>query len=458
MKKTLLIAAFGLMASPALAQSNATTNQTGTNNDAEVIQTGGAMATVNQGQAGTPADNNEALVSQSGTNETLINQFGSTNDAQVMQGVRPDGTDAGTASGNYAEVEQTGSDNSGLLDGADDDGSVIAQGVNGDADGAQAFSTQSGTNGRAQIYQGNNDGTALNVTGTINQAGDDNVASVRQGVMEGEAEGSEATITQEATASSNQAFIRQGADGEGSISGPLSYRLSQSDYAEVTQRGGDDNEVYIGQGADGFASYGSVADVLQDGASNVTTINQASNESRAYITSVGNSNEVTVDQNMDADPANNGGVNQTSIYIGGSSNVFNVAQDGHANGIRFDQNGGVAGDFNTINLTQAGSNHGIRGDIDGSSNMVDISQSGTDNDVLVSDHLHTGASGLMIAGDSNDIDVVQSGAYGTAEVAVTNDGNFVDITQTRVAAGAGSGDAATAVVDGTSNTAVIVQN
>ncbi|MGK7297346.1 MAG: hypothetical protein ACNS61_16235 [Candidatus Wenzhouxiangella sp. M2_3B_020] len=475
MKNLLLIAAFALMASPAFAQSSATTNQTGSGNDAEVIQTGGATATVNQGQSGMAADNNEALVSQSGANETLINQFGSTNDAQVMQGVRPDGTDAGTASGNYAKVEQTGSNNSGLLDGADDDGSVVAQGVNGTATDAQAYLTQSGENGRAQVYQGNNGGTATNVTGTINQDGDDNMASVRQGVQNGVAGdaviGSTAQIDQLGTASTSTAQIRQGADGSASS--------SISDEAFITQQGGSLNQAFIDQGADDESSELSLADISQDGSGNTSSIAQyggaenngattiIGHNNTTSVTQVGNSNrgvyrsaaEIIINgDGNDYTALQTGDGNRADMSSNSDGNTATITQSGNSNQGRIYTYGG-GNDNNTMSLTQGPAMGETVADNRASflvqngstGNMVTMTQEGESN--LLHGRILAGADNTITIEQRGDDNFIGTGVLGdTRGFEIQGDNNTMTITQLS------DGNDASAFVNGAGNTSTITQN
>jgi|GEM_PF-675449 len=134
-KLTTLVFAFVLASSMAFAQSNisnsttsghensTTITQAGSNNSAETIQRGSEnSATINQGIQGISTNNDIAFISQTGNgNDAEINQRGGwagdqgTLDYSIFQeGHNNSATSTGWNSGNWGEIDQSGSENTAI--------------------------------------------------------------------------------------------------------------------------------------------------------------------------------------------------------------------------------------------------------------------------------------------------------------------------------------------------------
>jgi len=449
MKKLLLLAAFGLFASPALAQNTASTSSTGSNNTVDVDQSGSNSATVTQGQVGTPANDNAAIVQQLGTSNTAeIEQTGSNNEGAVVQGRFNAFT--GTATGNQATVTQSGSDNTGNF-GAGDDGAIIGQGyLGGTATDAVAEVTQSGSGGQVLAVQGVRDATTTRSEATIEQGGFNNIAVSRQGEFAGSSStGDDVLIRQLSGGQDNFALVTQGRDQSSSNSEAIVVQGGSFDVASVDQ-GGDNQFVRVLQGDSGGTSSFNSATVSQvdGGAGNAVYLDQGTSFFGGMVSASGN----------DASVVQNGVDNQVNIEQGTdlqSSAAYATVMNSEATASQ-------TGNESFILIAQGGDSQ--RGDIaqTGNSNDARLFQIGSDHVVLLD---QTGGGIANILQDGNGSAVVgigsdlvsgtllraQSTGGSTLDVDQFGDGNVLFLDQN-------NGGTATVMQDGMTNTATVVQN
>ncbi|MGK7296521.1 MAG: hypothetical protein ACNS61_11965 [Candidatus Wenzhouxiangella sp. M2_3B_020] len=287
MKKLLLIAAFGLLASPALAQNTATSSSSGNGNDVDIeqslVESGENTATVEQVGSGMSATIEQVY---SATSTSSIGEF---NRADLLQ----TGTDHAASvyqlggRGNSAKLTQEGTGTANTATIAQRAGET----VEGYAGAERAL--QSGAGNDLQVYQSINPATITPTTTNsfstagITQVGDDNTiyveqdggnnfeAQVKQDGDENDAnvfqtgQGQSADVSQVGDlniADVDQGFGFQDAAPNSTVDIDQS---GTSHQAYVIQGGGDMNSVTVSQSISG-----GYADVYQNGASNTTTITQ----------------------------------------------------------------------------------------------------------------------------------------------------------------------------------------
>lgn len=448
MKKLLLLAAFGLFASPALAQNTASTSSTGNNNTVDVAQSGSNSATVTQGAVGLPADDNAAIVQQLGTSNTAeIEQTGSNNEGAVVQGRFNAST--GTATGNQATVTQSGSNNTGNF-GAGDDGAIIGQGYRGGtATDAVAEVTQSGSGGQVLAVQGVRDATTTRSEATIEQGGFNNIAVSRQGEFAGSSStDDDVLIRQLSGGQDNFALVTQGQDQNSSNSEAVVVQGGSFDEAQVDQ-GGDNQYARVLQGDNGTSS-DNIATVAQvdGGAGNAVYLDQGTSFFGGMVSASGNDASVLqngVDNRADIQQGTD--LQSAAAYETVTNSESTISQAGEANFAR---------------IAQGGDNQ--RGDIaqTGNSNDAHLFQIGSDHVVLLD---QTGGGIANILQDGNGSAVVgigsdlvsgtllraQSTGGSTLDVDQFGDGNVLFLDQN-------NGGTATVMQDGMTNTATVVQN
>ena len=385
MKKLLLLAAFGLMASPALAQSNSSSiSQTGPDNDADVQQDGGHSSVISQSNFALPGH-----IAQ-------VDQFGgSGSSSDILQEQR----------GAVAVVAQDGNDNvSGIKQSGPNDA--------GDAPTQEAGIFQQGDRNVLGSYA-NYEGRAFQKNGTsfdndknfldLDQVGDDNKAGVWQ------EHGADATIAQ--TGAGNEARTYQTSAPVGTVNDIDVTQTGDDNFAHLRQSGGD----------------GNTALVQQIGDLNESTFTQTGASNRAVERmTAGSYNVVTIDQN--------GSSNRAVYEIWGDSNTMDIDQTGNNHNTAINGRGtppapGGGVSDNTIDIDQFG---GDGNQIDGyfangsESDTVTISQDGTGN------LMNSGAMsdyGLYVDGDLNTVEVMQTGMGNTSDVTVIGDGNTSTVSQ-----------------------------
>ena len=236
MKKLILVAAFGLLGSPALAQNTATSTQSGSGHQADITQTGSV-------------------------NEATITQAAQDNIALISQGVN------GNAVGNTATITQTGSNNDGSAQSAAEGASIVQR----FAQNSQATADQSGDGGYVNIWQGTaGNGLADAAVADVTQGGTGNTSHLAQGDS-GHNTGGSVTIFQAAGTSGGQANVYQGHGV---------HNESSNDVSSISQNSGANNFGQIAQSAeywDGqfMVSQGNTATIDQDGSNNQARVNQA---------------------------------------------------------------------------------------------------------------------------------------------------------------------------------------
>ena len=361
MKKLLLLAAFGLFASPAFAQSNATVNQSGTSNDALLDQS-----------------SSTATITQSGTD----NQVGG------LPFAAPPTSPFTQAGGSNLDVEQYGKRNT--VHGSQSGGSMATIDQNyvanvGDGNAinltqsntAEAFILQDGPTDNGGFYGGNR--------AYVTQ--DDGYANIKQA-----GDNSEITLTQQG-GTGNQAYMEQ----SGNVHNAVVDQNGTNNYVDTYQRlwrgdididqDGDGQQVYldqtsmtnagggsyatidqndgtgtggnsVGQAGDAFDQIGdgNSLDVMQSGTMNLMLGSQ-DNGSMATVDQTGVSNEIRLEQDdatatMTQNGDNNrvqgvGGAGTFGLQTNGSTLILN--QMGDANVLSLDQNNGA-----TANVMQDG--------------------------------------------------------------------------------------------------------
>jgi hypothetical protein len=275
MKKLLLLAAFGLMASPALAQSNeayidqqnnnntATVSQDGYGNDVAIGQgmyegvgfVNGPVTTFHYGSPG-----NEASGFADG-NTATIQQVGSRNAVGMMQGAGAE-TNTASAYNNTTTVSQNGDRNS----------AAPGQGTyGGSAVGNTMDIDQSGNDNQADVGQGSRDGGyAVSNDADMDQIGNDNVAAIYQG-FSATADDNYARSYQDGY--DNESFIEQGWGG----------------YAAY-------NEARVFQGNGGYAE-DNYAEISQLGTWHTARVDQLGNDHVADVDQTGFNNDAHITQN-----------------------------------------------------------------------------------------------------------------------------------------------------------------
>ena len=332
-----------LFAAPAIAQNNESDiAQTGNDNAAEVSQDGSnATSTVTQSsddnivevnQSGDGASslveqtgdnsayafadpNNVAEVTQNGDSDSIVRQTGVAASANVYQDgdlnsstIEQSGllaitgrSDLGPLNYDATGVSQAGDNNRSFVEQRGGSSTVVIQDSSLAALGNQSDVMQGTGNGQAYVMQvgGNNDSWINQQTeaccgqptpvATVNQMGDDHIASIDQTIT---SRGADATITQ--TGLSNDSYITQNAQGpvgsEGSVaatnqSGDNNYSLidqqAELNDADVWQSGNSNFSYVYQNGTD------NTADVAQHSDGNASTITQNGTGSTATVTQGG---------------------------------------------------------------------------------------------------------------------------------------------------------------------------
>jgi hypothetical protein len=278
-----------------------------------------ALATI----SGTAMAQNNSDLTQNGIdNEVIINQMNS-NNAIVFQGdgytFYPAADEEGTATGNLAEIDQSGNNLVYIGQGINEGSSLnseayisqtgnnyadVFQGVLRDAVDAYANITQNGSNNQGSARQ-SQVGFVTDVDATITQNGNSNYASILQGVGgNSESESNEAEITQQGSSNASTSILQGSnvaAAGPGSGAG---FALNNSATITITgSSNGTVEGVRINQGINGGSSENNTGLILQEGNFNDSIINQGvgngtiSSDSEASVYQYSNNNMSTVNQN-----------------------------------------------------------------------------------------------------------------------------------------------------------------
>ncbi len=187
--------------------------------------------------------------------------------------------------------------------------------------------------------------------------------------------------------------------------------------------------------------------VLQAGLGNVVDVNIGASGAalaspKITITQKGEDNQTELTRT--------GGTNTDTIASYGNSNTVSVT--GSATGtnsvaLTFGSDGGTASSSNQATISQTGSNQNFTAQVTGSSNVLDVGQSGatqifttvsgfglnditgSTNYLFVRQSNATNTAAIAINGSTNKVDVTQSGTTGVARLALTGSGNDIGITQ-----------------------------
>ncbi|MFD2573942.1 hypothetical protein ACFSUS_25115 [Spirosoma soli] len=311
------------------SKNTSTINQTGDGsggNTANVTQVGTSNATANQ-----IGHNNTADIDQQ--NNGGRSGIGFENDAIINQGV------GGAAQDNYARILQKGHTNDGTVNqtGSSHEAYIDQQSALRDG---QATITQSGQNHLASIVQNGStvgesspgamdNGNYGPNTATITQSGTDQIGYVTQ-LTDGN------TATVEQSGLSNEAYVNQGTAGEtpGTAGDhkALVQQFGTDDYVSINQTGRA-NEVKTYQ-----TEYDNRIVVTQSNGLNKAAMSQQDgNSNRANITQSGNNNTVQ-------------GLSDEYARQSGNGNQFTSNQTGGFGVIQL----GQTGTNNIANVTQAG--------------------------------------------------------------------------------------------------------
>ncbi|MGB3545140.1 Curlin associated protein [Rubrivirga sp.] len=403
--RNLLTLALALgLAGAVSAQNNATTNQTGTDNVANVEQVGQNTSNVDQNSVGAGA-----FVDQAGTgNASGITQSDSDLDQSI--GAVPQDPEAFvTQNGqdNASTVTQSAvSGSRNLVTNVNQSGANNVSGVSQDAQGPgftgtfRASATQTG-DADSDISQTGAGQSARNLTARVTQ--DASTSQIDQSV--------DGTNSRQILAEVNQtggsfSDIDQTVDADG----------VQDINAFVTQSNGASST--ISQNAFGNDSNTMTATVNQDGMS-------SSMITQTYDNDLSNTFTVTVDQVGDMHSST---VTQRDL-AGGSGGDSNLIADIDQSG---SDNTSVLSQLNrsqNASVTQSGSGQDSDASQTGNRNSLDLDQSGLDNSSF-SDQRGNGTATIAQTGEGNFSNVLQAGNF-AKEANVTQDGNgsFVDIDQ-----------------------------
>lgn len=329
MKKLLLLAAFGLLASPALAQSGghtATIDQVGGSNDGDINQSG---------------VDHSAMIDQVGTNTSDIIQRGSRpnegNEARTLQiNAVGDVANVAVIDQDGDDLNAAGSEAAALLDpvldglGIDDEYyTPIAPGIVQVGEGNTGSITQTGSwNSAVQVVAGGYN------TADITQSGASNIAAV--GVL----------------GARNTVDIDQSNSDSGDINNlAVVGVVGQDNYMEVDQTGQRNDLLFgeVGLMGAGSEMYNSTVNVTQSGSDNQVVGYAIGDDNDIDVTQSGNGNFV--------------GSVDYSLPLGGTPGIDSIVS-----GIS------VIGNGNTADITQGGNGNTATANVHGNGNTSTITQ------------------------------------------------------------------------------------
>lgn len=393
--------------------SSGTITQHSSNNNAEIDQTGENQALIDQGVNSRTGGANRAKITQmdNASGAAMINiagvvQEGSNNTADVGQsGDRNialfDQTNNPGGAGNSALVSQTGNDN--VLDGTQtgENNSVIAN-QTGDDNVGDAFQsgndnrvvlTQTGNANQAAIRQeaGNNNEASVIQTASNNSVGDPLPDNTPGGFVNPRTQTYiPRTVGVLQRGSDNKASISQTGNGAANID-----QIGNRNFAGVAQSGAGAVFDVDQTGSDNFvtANRDEKTTVTQTGARAQIRVRQTGNTNQAALSQIGDDAFVGIDQ---IGNSNFAGTTQGPAAVGASSTI---AQTGDFNRAEVLQSS-----FATSEITQSGNNHAADV-IQGANSYSLISQTGGNGNV---------ASVTQGAGDWSSVS--QTGGANTATV------------------------------------------
>ena len=303
MKKLLLLAAFGLMASPAFAQNTATQTVTGNGNNATSTQTGGAD---NDTWTIVDGNNNNSLIEQSGgddndaqvdlegnRNDATITQIGSKNDAfSEIKGIdvigdrnhteiyqegdfndaqlRVDGNNNGDLAGNALRIRQVS--DAGIVQAEGNDAFITLRG-----DGNDGIVEQDGLGNETNLYLAQSSGAGQGFMGRTFMEADNTLITVKQ-------IGDGANLRAFVAGNGNEIdSYQEGANTIGSNVAPLEEGINIY---------GNSNLAFMRQ-----SGSGNEATVLIEGNSNDAFVFQSGMNDDAMVDQMGNGNTSTITQN-----------------------------------------------------------------------------------------------------------------------------------------------------------------
>ncbi len=220
--------------------------------------------------------------------------------------------------------------------------------------------------------------------------------------------------------------ISVAASTENAITGALhttggSVTVLQGDTLNGT--GGNGNVVDFAIGVSGTPLTTPTISIIQKGNNNQTELTRTAGTNTDNIFSYGNSNLVkvtgsatgtnSVDLTFGADNARTSSSNQATVSQTGANNVFAAQVTGSSNVLDIGQSGTVSQTFDTT------SGFGGLDGIVGSSNYLYVRQSNSAN-----------AAHVGILGNANRVDINQEGTGGLARLSLNGNYNDVNITQT----------------------------
>lgn len=465
MKKLLLIAAFGLLASPTLAQNVAHVEQADQSNSATVTQSGANLGVIGQGRL---AAYSHTSTGNADNNEATLEQTGSGNEAYIGQAIGENLADPGTASGNSASVSQEGAGNF----------AGTAQGTYGaTAVGNTLEITQDGSLNTAYVNQGVGSGAlAEDNDADVSQAGTGNYADVSQVGTDGAADVSQ-------SGASNETYIEQDGDGNSAdvhqdgtgnvarVEQKITLANPANPQEAIIEQFGEDNYAYIEETGEGnwgrirqdgarnqaYRESTDISGIRMTGRGNRADILQRGEENVARFNTSGSYNDFVITQ--EGPGGSDAFRNQAAITLHGSEgNAGQIVQSGDDNRAGMTLSQGA--DFNVdLSIHQAGDGNyagaqltHVPGGLT-TGTVLDVVQSGNNNEIGAPGS--GGGAGILVTGGTgNQIFVDQSGdanLIGVGGVHVQGDNNLVDITQSS------DFNTATAQVIGQSNQAEIIQ-
>ncbi|MGB2220213.1 MAG: beta strand repeat-containing protein [Henriciella sp.] len=354
---------------------------------------------------------NSTQAQSSGHSSTLIIAGGDQNEfilEQVSFLSASDDSDI-FGSGNTVKVKQLGNGESNDLTITGDGNSVT---VEQNAASVASVTAQIDVNGGGnellvvqETFASTSDQTSITGSGNLvttlqGENGGQNILTV---------DGNGNTVDTEMNSVGSVSVVDTGVSGNGNDVDIVQF--ADSDVTSNVSISGDNNT--FGSNQTGTAGYSSVASI--SGSNNSVDLIQfgAGQTTDSILDVAGDSNQVSVDQNLLT-----AGAAASSLFVTGDTNNLSLTQSG---GGDYASDLSVNGTLNTILLSQTGitgSQSNIS--VDGASNNINVAQSGP---VL-------STANIVIDGNSNAITVTQDDALSAVvDVAIIGDGSTMNITQ-----------------------------
>jgi hypothetical protein len=360
------------------------------------------------------------------------------------------------AGDNFANVEQAGSENDGVIT----QGPGVGNAVGTLADAAR----QSGSENQLDITQSGSTNEVGTQAAGFDQSGSRNEAGILQSSSEnvvGEVQ--QVDHTGDSLRTRNSLTItQQGGDDNriGSVqqtreSGGLLDRFRDGNDARVTQgtaAGGGSNRVDLvsqdgrenGIEAVQSSSDNAIGGIVQHGNGNGASVTQETGNGNVVGTvgqdGAGNQASLSFSGQLNGAAAFNatkvgtfggfGALVQGSAYQSGTANLLGLVVDGDSNAFGFNQDGAA----NSINGVMTGNGNQVGVGQEGTANFADVQiSSGNFNEVYIAQDSPLLSLGnfasAAIAGDSNGVGISQTGRNNVASAGIIGNDNLVTATQ-----------------------------